>query len=82
MKLNIINNIRVLTPNDGMWLYNEEHKVISEEVHLGVKADETKWYDITEAEKTRLEALWDSDISDSDLKAQAYDILMGNNINE
>lgn len=58
MKLETINGIRVITPNDGMWLCNEEQRVISDKVYLGVNADETMWKDIIEEEKTRLEALW------------------------
>jgi hypothetical protein len=58
MKLEIINGIRVITPDDGMWLYNEEHQVISDKVWLGINASEISWIDITEDEKTSLENLW------------------------
>ena len=82
MKLETINNIRVITPNTDMWLCNEEQRVISDKVYLGVNANENDWRDITEAEKTRLEALWsaettETEATETDLKAQAYDILMG-----
>ena len=61
MKIEIINGIRVVTPESEMWLCNETDKVISDKVYLGVNADETMWKDITEEEKARLEDLWNSE---------------------
>ena len=61
MKIEIINNIRVITPNENMWLCNEEQKVISDKVYLGVNANENDWHDITEEEKARLEELWNTE---------------------
>lgn len=61
MKLETINNIRVITPDADMWLCNEEQRVISDKVYLGVNADENDWKDITAEEKTRLEALWNAE---------------------
>jgi hypothetical protein len=61
MKIEIINGIRVVTPESGMWLCNETDRVISDKVYLGVNADKTMWKDITEEEKARLEELWNSD---------------------
>ena len=61
MKLETINGIRVITPNADMWLCNEEQRVISDKVYLGVNADENDWHDITETEKARLEALWNAE---------------------
>ncbi len=58
MKLETINNIRVITPEADMWLCNEEQQVISDKVYLGINADETMWKDITETEKANFEALW------------------------
>lgn len=58
MKLEIINGIRVITPETDMWLCNEEQQVISDKVYLGVNADETMWHDITEEEKINFEILW------------------------
>lgn len=62
MKLEIINNIRVLTPNADMWLYSEADRVISDKVWLGINADESVWIEIDEAEKLRLEELWNSEL--------------------
>lgn len=61
MKIEIINGIRVVTPESEMWLCNETDRVISDKVYLGVNADETMWKDITEEEKVRLEELWNSE---------------------
>lgn len=61
MKLETINNIRVITPKADMWLCNEEQRVISDKVYLGVNADETMWKDITEEEKANFEALWNAE---------------------
>lgn len=60
MKQETINNIRVLTPNNGMWLYNSKDRVISDKVYLGINADATQWQEITEEYKNTLEALWES----------------------
>lgn len=82
MKLETINGIRVITPEHGMWLCNEEQMVISDKVYLGVNATESDWRDITEEEKVNFEALWNEEtptdnISELEQKAHAYDILMG-----
>lgn len=64
MKLETVNGIRIITPEAGMWLCNEKHRVISEDnkVYLGINADENDWYDITEEEKANFEALWNTEI--------------------
>ena len=83
MKLETINGKRVITPNADMWLCNEEQRVISDKVYLGVNADETMWKDITEEEKTRLEALWNTEAPTDDEATEAsnyekiIDILTG-----
>ena len=61
MKLEIINGIRVITPDENMWLCNENDKVITDKVYLGINADETMWRDINEEEKARLEELWNEE---------------------
>lgn len=50
---------RILTPDEGKYLYNEEAKLISEKVYLGKDADEAEWVEITEDEKERLETEWE-----------------------
>jgi hypothetical protein len=66
MKIEVINNIRVITPEADMWLCNENDRVISDNVYLGVNADETMWKEITETEKARLEALWNEETPTED----------------
>lgn len=61
MKLEIINGIRVITPDENMWLCNESDRVISDKVHLGINADETMWRDITEEDRARLETSWNEE---------------------
>lgn len=80
MKLETINGIRVLTPGDEMWLYNSKDKVISNKVYLGVNAEETAWTEIIEAEKARLEALWETETETTETTddyAEAGKILLG-----
>jgi hypothetical protein len=62
MKLEIINGIRVITPEADMWLCNENARTISDKVYLGINADENDWHDITEEEKANFEALWNTEI--------------------
>lgn len=80
MTAETINGIRVLTPSNGMWLCNLKDKVISDKVYLGVNADETAWTEIDEAEKARLEALWENyteTAEATDEYAEAGKILLG-----
>ena len=80
MKLETINNQRIITPTDGMWLLNSKDRVISDKVYLGKNADESAWVEISESEKQQLEAEWESDIDSDDKEteyAQAGRILMG-----
>lgn len=60
MKIDVV-NIRVLTPSEGMWLYNSKDRVISDKVYLGVNATETDWVEITEETKTELETAWEAE---------------------
>lgn len=59
MKIETINNIRVITPDVGMFLYKETDRIISDKVFLGVNDTETGWTEITEERKVELEALWE-----------------------
>ena len=84
MTVEMINNQRVLTPDENMWLCNESQKVISDKVYLGVEADESEWTEITDERKQEFEALWYEDMLNEDTatnedyqKAQAYDIIVG-----
>ena len=53
---------RILIPDEGYWLYNEEAQVISDKVYLGKTADASQWEEITEEEKIRIEASWEEEI--------------------
>ena len=50
---------RILTPEEGKYLYNESAKVISDKVYLGKEADASEWVEITSEEKETLEREWE-----------------------
>lgn len=58
MNISIINGIRVITPTEGMWLYKEVDRIVSDKVYLGVNDTELGWTEITEEKKQELETLW------------------------
>ena len=53
---------KVVTPQDGMWLYNESEKTISDKVYMPDGADVSVWQEITDAKKQELEAQWQSEM--------------------
>ena len=53
---------KVVTPSEGMWLYNESEKTISDKVYMPEGADVSAWKEITEAKKQELEAQWQSEM--------------------
>lgn len=53
---------KVVTPKEGMWLYNEREKTISDKVYMPEGADVSVWKEITESKKQELEAQWQSEI--------------------
>ena len=53
---------KVVTPSEGMWLYNEREKTISDKVYMPEGADVSVWREITEAKKQELEAKWQAEI--------------------
>ena len=56
MKIDIYEQ-RILTPEEGHWLYNAEAGVVSDKVYLGKEADINAWTEITDEEKNRIEAI-------------------------
>lgn len=50
---------RILIPDEGKWLYNENAKAISDKVYLGKDADASEWVEITTEEKEALEKEWE-----------------------
>ena len=53
---------QVVTPQEGMWLYNENERTISDKVYMPDGADVSVWQEITEAKKQELEAQWQSEM--------------------
>ena len=54
---------RILIPDKGKYLYNEQDQVISEKVYLGVNANENEWTEISEEEKQEIESKLNEEIS-------------------
>lgn len=52
----------MVTPQEGMWLYNESEKTISDKVYMPDGADVSVWQEITDAKKQELEAQWQAEI--------------------
>ena len=53
---------KMVTPKEGMWLYNESEKTISDKVYMPEGADVSVWKEITDAKKQELEAQWQAEI--------------------
>ena len=53
---------KVVTPKEGMWLYNESEKTISDNVYMPDGADVSVWKEITEAKKQELESQWQAEM--------------------
>ena len=59
-----INNktYKMVTPSEGMWLYNESDSIISDKVYMPDGADVSVWQEITDAKKQELEAQWKAEM--------------------
>lgn len=78
MKIELINNIRVITPSEGKLLCSMTDRIISDKVYLGVNADETVWTEIDEVERESLETMWNEETEPSnDDYSEAGKILLG-----
>ena len=53
---------KVVTPKEGMWLYNQSEKTISDKVYMPDGADVSEWQEITDAKKQELEAKWQAEM--------------------
>ena len=53
---------KVVTPKEGMWLYNESEKTISDKVYMPDGEDVSEWQEITDAKKQELEAQWQAEM--------------------
>ena len=55
---------KVVTPKEGMWLYNESDNIISDKVYMPDSADVSCWREISDVEKKEIEArLAESEVS-------------------
>ena len=52
---------KVVTPSEGMWLYNESEKTISDKVYMPDGAEVSEWQEFTETKKQELEAQWQAE---------------------
>lgn len=52
---------KVVTPSDGMWLYNEANRTISDKLYMPDEADLSGWVEIDEIRKAELEAQWNEE---------------------
>ena len=53
---------KMVTPKEGMWLYNESENTISDKVYMPEGADVSVWQEITDAKKQELEAQWQAEM--------------------
>ena len=53
---------KMVTPSEGMWLYNERENIISDKVYMPDGADVSVWQEITDAKKQELEAQWQAEM--------------------
>ena len=47
---------KMVTPSEGMWLYNERENTISDKVYMPDSADVSCWREISDGEKKEIEA--------------------------
>lgn len=47
---------KVVTPKEGMWLYNESENIISDKLYMPDSADVSCWREISEGEKKEIDA--------------------------
>ena len=59
---------KMVTPSEGMWLYNERENIISDKVYMPEGADVSVWKEITDAKKQELEAQWQEEMEVGDAK--------------
>lgn len=47
---------KVVTPKEGMWLYNERDNIISDKLYMPDSTDVSCWREISEGEKKEIDA--------------------------
>lgn len=63
---------KMVTPQEGMWLYNEREKTISDKVYMPEDADVSVWREISDAKKQELEAQWQAEI-EAEMEVQSVE---------
>ena len=63
---------KIVTPKEGMWLYNESERTISDKAYMPDGADVSVWQEITEATKQELEAKWHAEI-EAEMEVQSVE---------
>ena len=63
---------QVVTPSEGMWLYNERENTISDKVYMPEDADVGVWREITDAKKQELEAQWQAEL-EAEMEVQSVE---------
>ena len=63
---------KMVTPSEGMWIYNESEKTISDKVYMPDGADVSVWQEITDAKKQELEAKWKAEI-EAEMEVQSVE---------
>ena len=53
---------KMVTPSEGMWLYNDSENIISDKVYMPEGADVSVWQEITDTKKQELEAQWQAEM--------------------
>ena len=59
---------KMVTPSEGMWLYNERENIISDKVYMPDGVDVSVWREITDAKKQELEARWQAESEVGDVQ--------------
>lgn len=62
MKIVEKENFKIVTPTEDMLICNRSEKIISDELTMPLGAGLAQWEEISEEEKQRLEAEWESEI--------------------
>lgn len=63
---------KMVTPSEGMWLYNEREKTISDKAYMPEDADVSVWIEISDAKKQELEALWQAEM-EAEMEVQSVE---------
>ena len=62
MKIIEKENFKIVTPTENMLICNRSEKIISDELKMPLGAGLAQWEEISEEEKQRLEAEWETEM--------------------